>query len=234
VGDVERQVFVDLVGHDEGVVAVGEFDDEFERRPVEDRAGRIVRGVDQDDPGPVGHRGTEFLRIGLEVRQLHRPVPAPGERDEAAVRVVERFEGHHLVAALDEGEQGGGERFGRSGRDEHLSLGIGCETVETVLVLGDGGAEVEGARARRVLVLAPLDRGDRFGEHGVRSVLVGEPLAEVHRAGLQGEGAHLGEDRRGDGALLVHESGALRCAAPRSVNHHAISLRGLSHRPSPI
>jgi hypothetical protein len=194
----------------------------FEGGPVEDRAGRIVRRVDQDDPRPVGHRGTEVLRIGLEVRraQLHRPVPAPCERDEAAVRVVERFEGHHLVTALDEGEQGGGERFGRSGRDEHLSLGIGCETVETMLVLGDGGAEVEGARAGRVLVLAPLDSGDRFGEHGVRPVLVGEPLAEVHRAGLQGEGAHLGEDRRGDGALLVHESGALSSAAPRSVNHH--------------
>ena len=96
----EGQVLVDLVGDDEGVVLVGELDDEFEGLAVEHRAGRVVRGVDQDDAGAVGDGVAQLVEIGSEVgsAQRHGHVDAAGQRDHRGVRVVERLEGDDLVA----------------------------------------------------------------------------------------------------------------------------------------
>src|SRR5690606_23549751 len=52
--------------------------------------------------------------------------------------------------------------------------------------------------AGRVLVVPALERGHRLGDHLGRPVDVGEALAQVDRAGADGERRHLREDRRRD------------------------------------
>ena len=69
--------------------------------------------------------------------------------------------------------------------------------------------------ARRVLVDAVGDRLARSLEHLGRAVFVGKALAEVDGAGARREGAHLGEDRRGDRAVGGEQARACRGALPR-------------------
>jgi hypothetical protein len=61
----ERQVLVDLVGDDERVVLMGEFDDEFEGLAAEDGSGRVVRIIDQDEARAARDGGAKLVVIRL-------------------------------------------------------------------------------------------------------------------------------------------------------------------------
>ena len=80
---------------------------------------------------------------------------------------------------------------------------------EALAVLGDGATQFGGAATRRVLVEAGADRGDCCLCDGSGSILVGVSLPQVDRVVLGCEGAHLGEDRRADGAVGVAKSGGV-------------------------
>ena len=140
---------------------------------------------------------------------------AAGTRDERRVGVVVGLEGDDLVAVVDERQDRRGERFGRAGGDEHLGCRVDVDSVEPALVAGDGLAKHGQPDARRVLVDAVGDRLAGRLEHLGRAVFVGKALAEVDGAGAQREGAHLGEDRRGDAAVVGEQAGACRGALPR-------------------
>ncbi len=51
VGLVELEEAIDLVDDEVGAGLLGERDERVERRPVGQHAGRVVRGVDDDEPG---------------------------------------------------------------------------------------------------------------------------------------------------------------------------------------
>ena len=88
-----------------------------------------------------------------------------------------------------------------------------------LLMVGDGPAQLGDARPRGVLVVAGTDGGDGgLGHHG-RTVGVGEALAEVDGAGLDGERRHLREDRRAEPLQAGREVGQ---------PGHAVTLRGAS------
>src|SRR5690606_569065 len=191
-GVVEDEVFVDLVGHDEEVPFHGQLGDRRQLRAGEDRAGGVVRGVDQQHAGAVGDGVAQFVEVEPEAA-----VPgAQGDRDAAAARhgdagrvgVVVRLQGDHLVAGFHQGEQGGGDGLGGAGGDQDLGVGVRGEAVAALLVGGDGGAQFGDAGARRVLVAAAVPQRahgglpDLFGTVGV-----GEALAEVDRPGAQAQ-----------------------------------------------
>ena len=73
--------------------------------------------------------------------QHHGPRHASGHRDARLIAVVHRFEQDDLVAGVEHAEQRPGERLGRTGRDEHLGVGVVREPVEPLLVLDDRLAE---------------------------------------------------------------------------------------------
>ena len=129
------------------------------------------------------------------------------ERDARGVRVVVRLERHRLVARLEQREQGRRDRFGGAGGDEDLGVRVVLETPEPRLVLGHRLPQRRDADAGWVLVVAGPDGRDRGLHHLGRPVGVGEPLAEVDRPGADGEGRHLGEDRRAETPHPFHEVG---------------------------
>ena len=94
---------------------------------------------------------------------------------------------------------------------------VDVEPVEPLLVLGDRLAQIRDAAPGRVLVHPVGDRLPGRLEHLGRSVLVGEALTEVDRAGSRREGAHLGEDGGRDRAVGAEESCTGRGAVPGSV-----------------
>ena len=139
-------------------------------------------------------------RVGIEVvrgrPQRHDAPLGTGERDARRVGVVVRLERDDLVAGFAQGEQRGGDRFGRARGHEHLGVGVELEPVEAVLVRSDRGPERGNTDARRILVVPGADRVDRGLLDRLGTVGVREPLSEVDRPRRQRERRHLGEDRR--------------------------------------
>ena len=60
-----------------------------------------------------------------------------GERYRRRVRVVERLEDDDLVTHLGECQDGGRDRLGRAGSDEHLAIGVVVELVTAPMVVAD-------------------------------------------------------------------------------------------------
>src|SRR5699024_1481397 len=107
--------------------------------PAEDLARGVVRGVEQDDPGPVREGSGQVRRVEAETGEVQRdgPLDPAGEGDAGGVGVEGWLEGDDLVAGLDETEQRGGDRLAGPGRHEHLVDGIECDAVVALLVLSD-------------------------------------------------------------------------------------------------
>ena len=219
VRNAEREVLVDLVGDDDRVVAGR-------------RARRRARGSRRRAPAPVGLCG-EFTMMS-RVRsvtaarsssgsgrqsgnaQRHRAVHAAGARDERRVGVVVRLEGDDLVAGVDEREDRRGERLGRAGGDEHLGCRVDVDAVEPLLVARRSPREAPACPMPGGYWLTPSAiawRAASSTSAGPSSS--GKPWPEVDRAGAQREGAHLGEDRRGDRPSSREQAGACRGALPR-------------------
>ncbi|CAM5628383.1 hypothetical protein SCALM49S_10352 [Streptomyces californicus] len=164
-------------------------------------SGRVVRGVQEQQTGARGDEGAQFVEVRAEAGGAQRERYAPGARhgDAGGVRVVVRLECDDLVPGFQQGQQGGGDRLGGPGGHQDLGLGGPAQPVEALLVGGDGCAQLRDAGARRVLV-APAVAQRSYGRLAdlLGAVGVGEALAEVDRAGPQGQRGHLGEDRRAE------------------------------------
>jgi len=196
---VEDQVLVDLVGDHEQVALDGQVRDRGDLAGGEDRTGRVVRGVEQDEPGAHRHRLGQLVQVGAEVRRAQRDRDADAARhgDVRGVGVVVGLERDHLVARLDQGEHGGGDRLGGAGGDQHLVVRVVAQAPESLVVRGDGPAQFRYPRPGRVLVAATFEDGigRRLGNLD-RPVPVGEALAQVDGAGRDRARGHLGEYRR--------------------------------------
>ena len=70
--------------------------------------------------------------------QGERNAGPAGHRDVGDVGVVVRLERDHLVARFEEGEERGGDGFGRAGGDQHLGVRVVVQAVEPLLVARDG------------------------------------------------------------------------------------------------
>ena len=122
---VEDDMLPDLVGDGDGVVRDAGLGEQRQLLGVEHPRGRIVRIVEEDEPGlrreRLGQRlGGDPPAGRGEPHEARHPAGAQHERQ---IGVVERLEEHDLVARRDQGDQAGGDRLGRARGDDHL-LGI--------------------------------------------------------------------------------------------------------------
>ena len=213
---VVPEVLVGLVGDDDEVALDREVGDRLQLLRREDDPGRVVRGVEQQQPRAVGHGGAQRIDIGPERRwpQRHAHAGGIGQRDAHGVDVEPRLEDDDLVAGVAQGEQRRLDRLGGTGRHHDVGRGIDGQAVEALLVLGDRGAQVGQPVHGRVLVAPALgDRRARDHLDLVGAVRVGEALAEIDRPRLGRDGRHLAEDGgrvglhpRHEGALHVSPS----------------------------
>src|SRR5690606_35821130 len=137
----------DLVGDHQQIVLHREVRDGRQFVGGEDRAGRVVRGVQEQQAGARGDQGAQFVEVRAEVRgaQGERYARRARHRDAGGVRVVVRLDRDDLVARLEEGEQRGGDRLGGPGRHQDLRVRGPAQAVEALLVGGDGGTELRDA-----------------------------------------------------------------------------------------
>ena len=119
--------------------------------------------------------------------QRHDDPLTAGYRHHRGIGVVERLDQDDLRAGLDQSEHGGGDRLGGPDRDQYLGRRVVVDAVLSLPLSRDRFPQRRDTDARRVLVDA-LGDGVLGGlEHRRRAVLVGEPLAEVHRADPRGQ-----------------------------------------------
>ena len=71
---------------------------------------------------------------------------AAGAAHHRQVGVVERLEQHHLVARLDQGQEGGGQRLGGAGGDGDLARPVELQALEAAVVVGHRLAQLRQAR----------------------------------------------------------------------------------------
>ncbi len=195
---VVGEVLVDLVGDDQEVAGDGELGDGGQLFAGEDHAGGVVGGVEQQQAGAGPDGVGEGVEVGAEVggAEGEGDPLGSGHGDAGGVGVVEGLEGDDLVARLQEGEHGRGDRLGGAGGDQDFAVGVEGQAVPAPLVLGDCLAQLGDALTGRVLVAAAVHDGAGGGLGDLRGAVgVGEALPEVDGAGARGQGRHLGEDR---------------------------------------
>jgi hypothetical protein len=164
---------------------------------AEHLAGGVVGRVEHEELGARAERAVEL--VGIEVPagrpQPHHPRDAARHLDGGHVEIIEGLEDDHLVARIDQGQDGVEQGLGGAAGDGDLGLRIDGVAVARLEVGGDGMAQAGQPGGGRVLVAVTGD-GPRRGllDEGGRGE-VGEALAEVDRAVLDGQAGHLGEDR---------------------------------------
>ena len=196
---VEDQMLVDLVGDDQEVGRDRDLGDRRQFGRTQHGAGRIVRRVQHQRPGARCDRTPQRVDVEREAaavgHQRHHDPLGAGHRHHRRVGVVERLDQDHLGAGLDQTEHGRGDRLGGADGDQHLGRRVVGDVVLPLALSGDRLPQRRNADARRVLVDAVGDGVLGGLEHGRRAVLVGESLAQVHRADARRQRRHLGEHR---------------------------------------
>ncbi len=118
-------------------------------------------GIAEDDGlGLVVERGGEFVGVEGPAGRAdgHEPGGGSGEHAVGPVILVERLREDHLVARVDQREQGDEHRLGAPAGDGDLGLGVDLQAEVPGGVLGDGVAEVGRPPGDGVLVDVGLDR----------------------------------------------------------------------------
>ena len=228
---LEHDVLVDVVGEGERVELDAQAGDQIELGAREHLAGRVVRRVDDDRPGPRAECRAQLVRIDRPVRFVQRDVARDraGQDRVGAVVLVVGLEHDDLVARVEQPEHGGHHRLGRAAGDGDLGLGV------------DRAPAGEVARRRRgdrvAQRLAPPGDGvlvDVVGDGGRGSRLelgrareVGEALGEADRTGRDREPVHLADDRFGEALGLGRDPGrAMAAVYPGAGRGSAWPARG--------
>ena len=198
---LEHDVLVDVVGERKQVVLQAEVRDEFELVAPENLAGRVVRRVDDDRPGPRRHGGAQLIGVDRPVRFVERHVArrGPGEDRVGAVVLVERLEHDDLVARIEQAEHRRDHSLRRPAHHRDLGVGVGLPArIEASGLRGDGTPERRRAGDDRVLVDVGEQRGrGRLLElRGGREVR--EALGQADGAGLDRQAVHLPDNGLGE------------------------------------
>ena len=151
---------VDLVRENHQVAFDGEPGDEFDVLFGQHAAGRVLGGVDDQQPGFVGDQGRQLLEVHPEVALLAEPDRDRLRLDEADQRLVDGIAGvgeDHLVAGLDAAQEREEEHVLGAGDHHHLErLDVGSEA--TVQEVGDRLPDLEDAPRRGVVGVVGVHR----------------------------------------------------------------------------
>ena len=191
-------MLVDLIADRIGVVGQAKPGDGLEFLAREHLGARVHRGVDQNQLGAPGECRLQGIERQRPVRRLEpdQPRHGAGAAHDRQIGIVERLDQNHLVAGLDEPEQGARQRFGSARGDYHLARPVDLQVVEPFGVRGHRLAQGRDAHHRWILVDAVRQVVRGRGDHVVRPVAVRESLAEIDRVVLLGEPRHDLEDGR--------------------------------------
>ena len=221
---VEDHMLPDLVADRDGVELLTEPRQQFEVLARIDHGGGIERIVEQHGLGLVVEGASQHLLGEPPMRRFEAQQArnAAGLADDRQIGIVDRLEHDDLVAGLDDGQDGAGQRFGAARRHHHLGHGIEGKTMPAPVMGRDRLPQFRNAHHRGVLVVAVHHRVRRRAADVLGAGIVRKALAEIDGVVVARELRHRLEDRdRKIGEHLVHG------------RHGAVSRRSWSAIPRP-
>ena len=234
---LEADVLVHLVPQHHDVGVAGQFRQGLQVGGVEQAAGGVVGGVDDDHAGAGRDQGAHLVPVGLVVRVAEVGVDGLGAHglDGGHVGVVHRGEDDDLVPRAGEGGDGGEQGLGGAGGDGDLALGIVGGAVEGLDLGGDGLAQFRQAGHGGVLV-APVEHGLVHGvEQAAVGLEIGETLGEIDGAAFGGQLAHHGEDGGAHpGQLGIGSEGGVGHGNSAAAGARITERRHLNTSPHPL
>ena len=213
---IEHDVFVDLVRQQERVRPADDAGEPVEIVTTEYRAGRIVRKVDDQEPGLVGDRVGESVPVHREIEAVigdcerHVSRDSSGEGDRRFVGVVRGVEDDHLVAGANDRLDCAEQAFGRAGADRYFGIVIDRAALQPRRLVRDGLTQRRNPCHRRVLVRAVCEVEVDAVRQLFRRVEARKSLGEVDRVAVRGELTHHREYRRADVGQLAGNRGPHR------------------------
>ncbi len=191
-----HHVLIDLVGNEQHIGGGKDVLQTQHFLPAPDHAAGVVRRVDHEGAGFRGDGRCNPVHVGPEGARCegHPHHHTPGQFDVRDIRVVTGLENNHLVAWVDDGQDGG--QYGLGGARGHGQFGdrvVGPPVQSLDLGrhrLAQGGY----ACHRRILVEALAHGIANMGEQLRVAIKVRETLAQVHRPFFGGQSRHHGKD----------------------------------------
>ena len=202
---VEAQVSIGEVMDHDDVVLLGECHDLFKKLQVHNRGGRIMRKVDDQDPGTRKclaidpHQVFEEITLGAQCNSTHL-----SPRNDHAIHVngIGRRGRQHHIAGTHHGQREMRNSFLRPDGDNRLSLRVQVHIVAALVAAGNRMTEFgDPPRCRVAMVLAISDSFDELIDDMAWGRLIRIPHAKINDifasvSGLQLEGLDLGKHVR--------------------------------------
>ena len=210
---VEHHVLVDFVRQHQDLRVLHDRHQGLEIGLAQDRAGRVVRCVDDDharaqrDGGP--HVGPLYaVAIGVQPHR-HRHHDAARQRDGRRIAIVGRLDHDHLVARVHDGQDRRLDGLTGAGSDGDVGVRVVAMAVGSLDLGRNRPAQRRQAGHRRILVMAGAHRvGHQVDQRRVARE-IGETLAQVDGAMVDGQLRHAGEH----GGADVRQAGDQRWKA---------------------
>ncbi len=225
---VEDQVLVDFIADDREIVRVTQRRHRLQLRPAQDAPGGVLRCVEDDSARAWRDRLAQQRGVQAPIRGQQRHVDRhrPGHLDVGHVGVEVRLDDDHLVAGVNQAHDRHEERAGGPRRNQRAVCRVYVQVVALPGVRGDGGFQVRGAAAGRVLVVGSRPQRAGVGlDKGVGAVEVRLALAQVDCVVLLGQVVDFCEDVGAVGGQSLrctrHDLSPVRLSRPWRTGPHA-------------
>ena len=165
---VEHHPVVDLIAHNDRIVAHAQLGDLLEFLPRKNLAGRVLGGVQEDKLGPFCKGRFHLCGIEYPPASLVRPerdmhTLRPAQRDVRRVGIVEGLDQQGLVAGLQKGLDGNKQTLRGPRRHGDLGKGIQLPPERAGEFARQDRDQVWGPSASGVLIPVLVERsGGRF------------------------------------------------------------------------
>ena len=174
-------VFVHLVGDDEGVVLPGQLPDEGQLLPGEHLPRRVGGVADDDGLGPLAEGVLQGGAVEVKLRRHQRDVDGVGPREDGVrpVVLIEGAEHDDLVPGIAHSHHGGHHGLGAAAGDQHLAVGVHSAADGTPVLVRQGLPEILGAKGDGILVGTLIGHLGQAVQHGLGGIEVGVALGQV-------------------------------------------------------
>jgi len=123
---VEYQVFVDLIADQVDIAVADQFGQLVQLGAADQRASRVVRGVEDDHARAWRQRGLDLLKVQCKAlqAQLHMDTASPGQFDRGLIAVVAGIEHDDFIATADHRLDRTEDRSRGTGGDGHFAVRV--------------------------------------------------------------------------------------------------------------
>ena len=174
-------MFIDLVRHHIGVIALRQFPDQQQLFPCKHLAAGVGGVADDDRFGPCPKSRFDERRVKAVIRRHQRNVDrlGPGENGIRSVIFIERGEHQHLIPRIAERHHGAHHRLGSAAGNQHLGLRVRFHACGSAVFFRQSRAEIGCSVGDGILVRSLIGHFCQRVHQLLRRIKVRKALGEI-------------------------------------------------------